>query len=61
MDPSTTNKMITGGYRTTLLVAALAEQTSFVEKLVQLWSSSNLAIQNSSGNIVLDYAAASEM
>ncbi|KGN64490.2 hypothetical protein Csa_014052 [Cucumis sativus] len=36
MDPSTTNKMITGGYRTTLLVAALAEQTSFVEKDVRI-------------------------
>ncbi|XP_031737747.1 ankyrin repeat-containing protein At5g02620 [Cucumis sativus] len=44
---------------TALHVAAMAKQTSFIEKLVQLCSPSDLAAKNQGGNTALHWAASS--
>lgn len=59
IDSSTVTMKITDAEETALHIAAAAKHISFVENLVELTSSSDLAITNEKGNTALAFAAAS--
>ena len=59
VDSSAITMKITGGVDTPLHIAAAAKHISFVEKLVEKYSLSDLAIKNKNGDTALAFAAAS--